>query len=311
MAKKKSTRGTSNDRFKRLLPSPETRALVARVSLSVIGVVALVLGVWGSLRIREAARSDDRFQIGGWELSVDSFPKWVTPEIQGELARLPLELEGRSSLFERGVLVDVREALSRSPWVERVEDVELSYPTTEAPGRIQARLVLREPVAMVAAGGDLYLADAEGRRLGAPYIDSGSWRESAARWFHVPIIRGSRDLREIPVEGDKFLARDVIEGIGVAREIHRAGIHVEYPHWPIEAIDVANIGGRVQPYSGDIVLICDGRQLVWGRSPLSRESRTLPVSEVIENLRYVLHNMHRADFKLVKLHYPRAVADNG
>lgn len=306
----KSSSGAES-RWARFLPPAEVRATATRVLLAVLGIVAVGFGIWGSMRIRDEVRADDRFRLETWELAIDDLPDWVTPEIATQISELPEGITGRTSLFDRGVLLDLRAALESSPWIEKVVDVDLAYPTTSRAGEVRARLAIRQPVVMVAVNGDLYLTDAQGRRLGRAYEDTGPWRDSAARWFRVPIIRGSRDIREVPAEGERWTARDVVEGVGVARVIDAAGIHDEYPQWPIEAIDVANVGGRLEPDAGDIVLVCDGRQLVWGRSPLSRESRTLPVDEVIANLRFVLHNMHLANYKLVKLHYPRAVVDSG
>ena len=298
--------------LRRLLPSL-TRIPVRPALLGCLVVAVATLSVWGALRVKAVVEEDDRFLLENWRLELGEFPRWVTPEIEEKILAVDLTVGGRSiNLFEKGALARVREAFAASPWVSAVPDVRLSYPTTAESGIIEVKLRLRAPVAIVkipvGTRDFYYVTDASGMQLAEAYD------ESPRDWFRIPVITGVREAIEIPGLGGYWKSRDVLEAIEVAKILVRGGIHREFPAHPVEAIDVSNVAGRLRHSESEIVLYCAGRSLEWGRSPISRSSRTLPVPEILNNLRAVLRRIDEPRYrsvKLFKLYYPEVIYQKG
>jgi hypothetical protein len=259
---------------------------------------ALILGVIGSIAIRREVVGDGRFRLNTWHLELGDLPAWVTPDIRREIEGVQaLPPERDWSLFRPGVLAEVRDEILRSPWIASVGRIDARYPTFDAPGVLGIQLLLRKPVALVEHAGLFYLADADGRRLGAPY------QEPPCDWFGVPAIVGLAAPGDLPEPGEAWAARDVHQGLEVARVLIDNGILADYPQRPIQAIDLSNLHGRLSPRESEIVLRCGGQRLTWGRSRLSAGARTATVPQLIANLRHVLsHPDAYRDWSVIHLH---------
>ena len=261
-----------------------------------LGLVAAA--IWGSLEIRRRVREDERFHVDRWSIEVGDLPPWVTPEIRGVLESIPLVSPSeRLSLFERGVLNRLKSAMESSPWVGRVIGIGLKYPTFTRGGVFDLELDLRRPVALVEQGGLYYLADAEGLRLGEPY------GEPPTAWFGVPAIIGIQSPGPLPRSGERWQSRDVHQGLEVAKALAVGGIHREFPERPVQAIDLTNLHGRVNPRESEILLWVGQQRLAWGRSPISAGARTVPLETLLANLRFVLSHPELCEqYAVIYLH---------
>jgi hypothetical protein len=309
----------------------ERRALLlrARTFAARAGAVSLIgLFIWGSIHARARVRSDPRFDLSQWRLSIGELPAWAPPELRADLEELLIggSAEEPLTVFTPRILDRVRGQVLASPWVREVREIHLrppglgsrgdarglisaDGPTPEdgAPtpgaatsaGSIDLVLDLRLPVAAVAAGGSTYLTDRESVRMGPP-LSLGRAREMG-----IPIISGgeSRKPRRPPPPGSVWEDRDVREGLEVARVLFEEGIAAEFPALPIDEIDISGVGDRARGAECEIVLRAGGIRLGWGRSPLSTGARTLTVVEILKNLRRVLrHPEQCAQYELVRLY---------
>lgn len=270
-------------RLSGFLPSPDAWTTAARWALR-LAVVGLVVGAAvGSLDVKRRVEADERLRIGSWTVAVTNLPAWVTPEIGEEIGKIDLASSGeRLGLYERGVLTRVKALIERSSWVREVKSITIAYPTLDRPGALDLGLSLRTPAALVEHGGLYYLTDAEGTRLGAPY------RDAPTAWFRAPAIVNVPRADVVPAEGERWKSRDVLQGIAVARVLHEGGLFRDFPGCPVDRIDLANLHGRVSPRSEEIVLWAGGKQLGWGRSPISSGARVVPVEGLLAQLREVL-----------------------
>ncbi len=295
---------------------------------------ALAATIWASLRVRDYVQRDERYWIGDWPVELGELPEWVTPEIRAEIesVRLPdlsveIELaanetagepagdEGadaagaaesnadrtperiRGTLFERGVLDRLRDALLASPWVSDVTGISAVYPSASRDGALLVALELRRPIAIVEYEGLHYLTDRRGARLGEPYS------YAPVEWFRIPVITGIEERVEVPAIGDAWASREIDNGLAIARVLDDEGIARDYPGELIESIDVSNLGGRRRPMESEVVLAWEGRRLTWGRAPLSSAPRVVGASTVVEHLRRVLGNPDEfADCVEIHLH---------
>lgn len=129
-----------------------------RVSLA-LASAALLLGLagWGAASATRAVASEPGFRIANAPFSVSGVPAWLDRRMPDALHRAHVApLEG--GVLDRGAAATVARALAASPWVARVESVDLET----APPRILVRLAFREPVARVAWKGAEGWVDAEG-----------------------------------------------------------------------------------------------------------------------------------------------------
>ena len=316
-------------------------------------LVALVIGlVWGSIVVRDRVRSEPRFDLARWRVSLGELPPWAPPGMREEIAAVePLggpffsseesvasaeeERTGLLTVFTPGVLQVIRDRFLTCAWVKDVGRVRLRFPPLPdrqqagflgaerdagplreglidaggvwggavvasvesgvADGRdalcggIELDLVLRSPVALIACGDQLAVADDAAVRLGRS-VDA-DW----SRRIRLPIVRGgeTRGPRPIPQAGLAWEDSDVREGISVARVLLEGRIPDEFPSLPPITIDVSNVAERARPEESEISLIVGGLRLEWGRSPISRGARTMSAPEIIANLRTVLTTCER------------------
>jgi hypothetical protein len=290
-----------------------------------LAVLAVGL-VWGSVEIRSRVRSDPRFLLSSWKLSIGDLPAWAPEEMRRDLEAISLGEEDLS-IFTPGVLARVKEAITSCPWVRDVRRLRLVVPGMGGPparegfsladpppgggtdatgeaavppaGSIDLELELRLPIALVRAGGEDYLTDREGIRMG------GGIDPVCARAMGLPAIVGgeARKERHPPPPGSVWEDRDVREGLEVARILFDQKVGERFPASRIETIDISNVGERARAGGCEIVLTVAGLRLGWGRSPISSGARTLPLPDLLKNLRTVLSRPERyAGFDLVCLY---------
>lgn len=294
------------------------RPVLLRIGL----VVALAAATFGSLEVKRHVERDPRFQLRHWELRLGEFPTWVTPEVRDRVlgpaaaeeslpeappgdgpgtAGTVAGLLGRDALegtiFRAGLLADLRQRLERNPWIRSVHHLRLNYPGTTREGGVvsgglELELELRRPIAGIRFAGQYYLSDAEGVCPGRPFD------EAAFQALQIPTILGGEDLlrQSPPRAGERWQRPEILEGIEVARVLFQERINERFPHNPVVAIDISNVGGRLRPRGSEIILHAYGVDvpLAWGRSPIARGARISPVSEVIAKLETVLAEPARA-----------------
>jgi hypothetical protein len=279
-----------------------------------------ILGViWGSLEIKRTVESDSRFRMSRWSLNIPAYPDWVTPEIQTEIEAIgnigsrQLETAGKSpgmplpdrtlTIFKHKVLAELRQELLANSWIRSVPRLAFNYPGWPSgpesasenaagnwpekwTGGLDADLEIRRPVAAVRWGEKYYFIDGEGHRAGQPV---GSYDFDKLR---IPAIAGIEQAlggRGAPAaSGELWQNREILEGLAVAWEIFKAGFNWRFPQEPIYCINIQNVGGKIYPLECEVVLKTPNLLLGWGRSPISKGARILPVTQVLENLGKVL-----------------------
>ncbi|MFO0984094.1 MAG: hypothetical protein U1E76_20635 [Planctomycetota bacterium] len=211
----------------------------------------------------------------------DWLPRSAQAEIVAGIARLgALNLQGDLSSDE------LRDSLLHgSPWFREVTRAQKRYPR-----KLQVRLGVRRPLALLEAGAGLLPLDREGVVLPA---SAAAIPGADAR--PLPHIRGTREPAVI-LPGTPILLAEVREGLAVAEEIQ--GLP---PLVTIEAIDVANVpraGTAAVAGRPEVVLETrEGVPLWWGRSRLSPNFGALeiPVEMKVRHLRTILEQYPHLD----------------
>ncbi len=269
----------------------------ARILLAVLAVASVIAAVWGSVEVRRHVGSQPRYSIEDWQVGLSELPDWVTPEIQSQVESTDLSGVGLT-LFNRGVLDVVRERFETNAWVERVESVDVVYPTAQKKGALLLEVELRRPAALVDVEGSFYLIDAEGRRVGDAYADAPT------DWFGVPAItHASATAARVPPAGEHWSDYDVLSGLAVAKILSEHGFLGRFLDHPIERIDVGNVDGRRDPSRSEVALYWQGCRVAWGRSPLSIAPRTIGDDRVLQHLRYIVARPERfGEYAEIHLH---------
>ncbi len=145
-------------RRRRRLQRSRRDALVTTGVLLLAAAVAAAGGVVGLAKLWRATTRMEEFLVRPWEVSISS--SWVVPaELKKDFQRTDATgiLSRQVSIFETDLALKVAQAYSRSPWVRRVTSVRKVFPN-----RLDVKLELREPYALVTYGGKTYCVDQDG-----------------------------------------------------------------------------------------------------------------------------------------------------
>jgi len=226
---------------------------IKKIGLRVgLAILVLVLG-WLVFRgLWEYAATLPQYQISPATAKVIKAPSWLKDDFAQQVAYAK-GLEDNFSLLESGISRKLAAIYAQNPWVKKVRFVEKDFS-----GSVRIGLILRQPVGIVRKAGKFFLVDVEGRRL------PGMWLEQAALGLELPLIINVE--KGPPAAGKIWPGKDVRHGAAVAYCL----LNFNIPEVNITGIDVANVGGRFNPYQREISLITDKRtRILWGRSPLA------------------------------------------
>ncbi len=188
---------------------------------------------------------------------------WMTPQIIAEVNASFQELPPRMSLMDSRTMSLIWQCLERNPWVRRVVRVRLDSTLQQSPGRgLEVVVEFRQPVAFVQVGGlvtqpSYVLVDGEGVRLGvAPFAEPVLGNRL------LPTIEGV--TTDAPPAGWRWDDPAVLAGAEVA-----TCLGAEAAAMGLAAIDVTNVGGRINPLASEITLRSRSGTLVHWGSPQS------------------------------------------
>ncbi len=207
------------------------------------------------------------FSVRGVSLSV--FPvDGVKPALLKEI-RDTKGLLGRS-LFEKDLAAKVAEILEKNPWVLKVHSVKKGFPD-----KLNVKLEIRKPVAVLRKNGAYHLLDDEGVVLPTSYY---SWPSDQAE---TPYIQ-SAHIRKSPRPGECLDNVGVQAGLKLVKFLKNNNAHRLLG---IKVVDVSNVGlGRTMGESDIILWTSSGVAIKWGCSTLCQQVDELSDSEKLENL---------------------------
>jgi len=264
------------------------------IAVRLLLVIALVMLLWVAARRSHAfVARHPAFVVDPAATVAHSPAPWLTRDDLLSIREGSGLLGRRFSFFTPGLDGIFARGYEGSPWVRRVTAVRLVYPN-----RVNVGLLVRKPVCGVPAPGDwMILVDETGVRL--PGLRSGPPDGVARPFLSLAGVTGN------PPEPGEVWSGQVWEGAAVAvdllglapRVIREAGV---------AAIDVSNVGGRVDRVAAEIVLTTkSGVRIEWGRSRRSRLGSLDPsIEDKFRRLRRALRAYPRlGGVKTVKLQY--------
>ena len=221
---------------------------------SAVGLLALASGLIVLLLIHRRIYADidssENFQVDFAKLAGGVKPPWVGPGLEQSITG-PLPPLGKMSLFDPRLVDTVVAYYERHPWVARVRRVEKKFPNG-----LTVELDLRRPVAAVYRQGGYFLVDREGVRLPGDFD-----RVPQLPFFVAPVVGVSSDP---PLAGRRWEDPALQAAVRVADALVQEGVPRQLA---VRAIDVTNVGGRVNRRQSEIVVWAEDHVAIeWGRA---------------------------------------------
>ena len=225
-------------------PQRTLRAIRLVVWLVAIGALAFAWaygGDWLQRRVAERRAALPRVEL-------HEAPVWLSGYV-GEQLRTAVSAAVEADPFDQQSLRRAAEHLRLSPWVQRVRRV-----VRRPDGVVEVHASYREPVALVEARDGYHLVDRRGVRLPAVYTADTIDR------LGLGVIRNVNAAP--PRAGRVWRGDDVRAGLELAQVVAE-----QLWREQVEAIDVANYGGRIDPGRPHLVLRTGEGLVRWGRPP--------------------------------------------
>ncbi|MBI5360146.1 MAG: hypothetical protein HZA48_06135 [Planctomycetes bacterium] len=234
--------------------------------------------------------STEEFNINLGTMKLSVQPDWASAWYNSTI-ELPPPSEEEICIFNKDIVETVAKHYEANPWVEKVDCVEKVFPD-----KLRVRLTLRKPVAVVEKSGWYYLVDAEETRLPGQYAQEET--------FQIGLSAIVRVNEPLPEPGQKWTGDGVKSGIAVLQALKDNGFNEMLK---IYAVDVENIGGKMNPLQSEIVVWADNMvPVMWGKSPYSTKFGELSVDKKLENLKAVLSARPRLEgLRCVKIQFER------
>ncbi len=250
--------------------SPDLRRALIAVSLSLASLVLLAqLGhLW--------TRNSEFFAVDGAKLEPLQLPAWV-PSLWSEEANRAFREGKTRSIFDPTLLQEVRERLTKLPFVEKVDEISREFPRS-----LHARITVRRPVALLKVGSKLFPLDRYGVFLPAKFQEV-----QAGFPFAIPVLLISGVS---PPTGDEIGKRSrdprLLEALSAACDLD--AIYDYWPEFSLVSIDCENLGGKKSSLESEIVLYLENNlKILWGRASWKRPYGELSVESKIQNLEKV------------------------
>jgi hypothetical protein len=297
-AKKKSAGPSALRRWVAAVGADTWRRLL-RVGIALVLIGGITVGVAVGLEVlRVGLRAGQRQMVSPDAVQIADKPAPpVPPAVHTRLQQDTGQGE-QFDLCEPGLLKQLAGHYAAQPWVRRVVRVQRVFPD-----RVIVRLEYRRPLAFVAQGRhQYYWVDEDGVRLPGVYS-----RDEVYGRVRQMVIGG---VAEPPPEpGRPWVGADLAAGL---RLVRRLGRHVARNQ--LDAISVANYGGRINPGESHLILLTpDNTHVLWGNAPGEEGPYEASFELKLANLAWFYNNADdkqpglQGQFRTIQLDLPEKV----
>ncbi len=256
-------------------------------TLVILLVVSVLIssGVWGLSRLEGYVNKLDIFTSSQVTVSLDSQPQWMSKALASqilsesfapivdELARI--HRQGHNQEIPR----ILAQQLAKNAWIKKVKWVRRTFA-----GQMLVNCEFREPAAMLKSKGVYYLIDSNG------YLLPGKYNQQAIRTCGLMEIRGAAG--SIPSAGKKWNNPDLMAGLRLVKLLRTMPFRKQ-----IQAVDVTNFKGRIDPTRSWILLITDRNTTIrWGRPPGMEDGLETTAQEKLALIAGIYKRQGHVDF---------------
>jgi len=234
------------------------------------GVVAciIVLALWGIRKVWCSLTDLNIFKISPSTFSFHT-PSWVNDHFSDDIKHIAT-LNEQYGMYENNLTQKIADVYGEIVVVKKVDSIKRVFPN-----KLNIKLVLRKPTAIVKNGSNTYLVDDECVLLPKEY-----YRLQNAE-YDSPSIQSNK-LARLPLYGSKWNDKGVKAGIELVKFLRANNIHNLFK---VVAVDVSNVCKRRFTGKSDIILWTENNtQIRWGCSSLCNEPNELSDEEKLQNL---------------------------
>ncbi|MDE1890293.1 MAG: hypothetical protein KGI30_08590 [Planctomycetota bacterium] len=251
---------TKFSEIKRLLSFPFLRFLVFACTIALV--------VWGIEKVWQSLTDLNIFKVSPATFSFHT-PLWVTDRFSDDIKHVAT-LNEQYGMYENNLAQKIADAYGNVVLIKKVDSIKRTFPN-----KLNIKLVLRKPAAIVKSGNNTYLVDDECVLLPKEYYTLTHVE------YESPYIKSSR-LAKLPLYGSNWNDKGVKAGVELLKFLRENNIHALFK---ILAVDVSNVCKRRSTGKSDIVLWTENNtQIWWGCSSLCKEPSELSDKEKLQNL---------------------------
>lgn len=228
----------------------------------------IVFAIWGIKSVWRSLSDLNIFKISPSTFSFHT-PCWVNDHFSDDIKHVAT-LNEQYGMYENNLTQKIADVYGGIVVVKKVDSIKRVFPN-----KLNIKLVLRKPIAIVKSGSNTYLVDDECVLLPKEY-----YRLKNAE-YDSPCIQSNK-LARLPLYGSKWNDKGVKAGIELVKFLRANNIHSLFK---VLAVDVSNVCKRRFTGKSDIILWTENNtQIRWGCSSLCNEPNELSDEEKLQNL---------------------------
>lgn len=231
-------------------------------------IFIMSLAIWGTKLLWYSLTDLNIFKISPDTFSFNT-PSWVNDRFSKDLKHIAA-LHDRYGMYENDLTTKIAEIYGKIVLIKKVDSIKRIFPN-----RLNIKLVLRKPAAVIKSGNNTYLVDNECVLLPKEYYLLPNPE------YDSPFIRSNK-LARLPLYGSKWKDKGVEVGVELIKYLRANNVHNLFK---ILVVDVSNVCKRRFTGKSDIILWTENNtQIRWGCSPLCNEPNELSDEEKLQNL---------------------------
>ena len=234
----------------------------------VIFVCIIIFGIWGINKLWHSLTNLNIFKVSPSTFFFHT-PSWVTARFSDDIKHVAA-LNEQYGMYENNLTQRIAEVYGGIVLIKKIDSIKRTFPN-----KLNIKLVLRKPAAIVKTGNYTYLVDDEGVLLPKEYYTLQNAE------YDTPCIQSNK-LARLPLYGSEWNDKGIKAGIDVVKFLRANNIHNIFK---ILAVDVSNVCKRRFTGKSDIVFWTENNtQIRWGCSSLCNEPNELSNEEKLQNL---------------------------
>ena len=234
----------------------------------VVFVCIIIFGIWGINRTWHSLTDLNIFKASPSTFSFHT-PSWVTDRFSDDIKHVA-SLNEYYKMYENNLTQRIADVYGGIVLIKKIDSIKRIFPN-----KINIKLVLRKPAAIVKSGNHSYLVDDECVLLPKEYYTLPNAE------YDTPCIQSNK-LARLPLYGNTWNDKGVMAGIDLVKFLRANNIHNIFK---ILTVDVSNVCKRRFTGKSDIVLWTENNtQIRWGCSPLCNEPNEISNEEKLQNL---------------------------
>ena len=228
----------------------------------------IIFGIWGINKTWHSLTDLNIFKVSPSTFSFHT-PSWVTARFSDDIKHVAA-LNEQYGMYENDLTQRIANVYGGVVLIKKVDSIKKTFPN-----KLNIKLVLRKPAAIVRSGKNTYLVDDECVLLPKEYYTLPNAE------YDSPCIQSNK-LSKLPLYGSAWNDKGIKAGIDVVKFLRANNIHNIFK---ILTVDVSNVSKRRFTGKSDIVFWTENNtQIRWGCSSLCNEPNELSNEEKLQNL---------------------------